>query len=294
MAPRQGAKTAQACPPKLADYPPGSWPTTIGMVVLIVWSWISTCVVQCLFLATVGWMLPKHRRENYTGYIFRWFSRFVFLLHPSLGTPRLSPGSWRPTREMVQGKQGVLVVCNHRSFLDAFALCSALLPLETKYIAKGDLFSVPFGGWAMRMAGDLPVLFTKDKDGWGTQKGSTGKLLESAGANLTAGNSVAIFPEGVRMGVDPARAAAAGAHASRMGEFKPPFFDLAKKLGVPVVVAAMKGADDVWPVGSNMMRPAGVTLSLSEPIWGKDFATDADFAAAARDKMGKMYAELCK
>lgn len=34
------------------------------------------------------------------------------------------------------------VMCNHLSNADAFFLCSALLPWETKYIAKADLFKV--------------------------------------------------------------------------------------------------------------------------------------------------------
>jgi hypothetical protein len=33
--------------------------------------------------------------------------------------------------------------------LDPFVTARALLPLETKYIAKASLFSVPLGGWAL-------------------------------------------------------------------------------------------------------------------------------------------------
>lgn len=209
---------------------------------------------------------------------------------------RVAPGSWTPPPEVVAGRKGVLVVCNHRSFMDPFALCSGLLPLETKYVAKGDLFSVPFGGWAMKNAGDLPVKFDPkgSKGGWGMVKGATGQLLLKAQETLLAGNSVAIFPEGTRMGFDAEKAAAAAADPSRLMEFKPPFFDLAKKSGVPVVVCAMRGADDVWPVGSNMMRGATITLSVSAPLDGADYADDAAFAAAARKRMGELYAKLCE
>ena len=31
---------------------------------------------------------------------------------------------------------------------------------------------VPFGGWAMWLAGDLPVHFTRDARGWGVKKGT--------------------------------------------------------------------------------------------------------------------------
>ena len=96
------------------------------------------------------------------------------------------------------------------------------------------------------------------------------------------------------MGFDAEKAAAAAADPSRLMEFKPPFFDLAKKSGVPVVVCAMRGTDDVWPVGSNMMRGGTITLSVSAPLDGADYADDAAFAAAARKRMGELYAKLCE
>ena len=43
---------------------------------------------------------------------------------------RKTTNSWSPTREMIDGKKGVMVICNHRSYMDPFALASALLPLE--------------------------------------------------------------------------------------------------------------------------------------------------------------------
>jgi len=133
-------------------------------------------------------------------------------------------------------------MCNHLSNADAFFLCSALLPWETKYIAKADLFQVrltllsscfcaeddppllpptlppslpppfvktdqkqtnavlslifliclcpsfsfllllqvPFGGWAMQLAGDLPVHFTRDHTGWGVKKGTVSRHAVSS------------------------------------------------------------------------------------------------------------------
>ena len=121
-----------------------------------------------------------------------------------------------------QAPSNTLVMCNHLSNADAYFLCSALLPWETKYIAKADLFKVsyppthpptsvshppgkevkspiypikassisthkpifnpkkqvPFGGWAMARAGDLPVHFTRNaQTGWGVKKGTVRLLL---------------------------------------------------------------------------------------------------------------------
>ena len=60
-------KTATACPPKLEDYPPGSWPATIIMLTLMLTSWVVTWIVQCLFKYTVGLTMSKQRCQLYTG-----------------------------------------------------------------------------------------------------------------------------------------------------------------------------------------------------------------------------------
>jgi hypothetical protein len=54
----------------------------------------------------------------------------------------------------------------------------------------------------------------------------------------------------------------------------------------------MRGTDEVWPLGSNMIRPAEVVIDLAAPMYGKDYATPEAFAEACRLKMGKMYAAL--
>ena len=60
-------KTATACPPKLEDYPPGSWPATIIMLTLMLTSWVVTWIVQCLFKYTIGLTMSTQRCQLYTG-----------------------------------------------------------------------------------------------------------------------------------------------------------------------------------------------------------------------------------
>jgi len=239
-------------------------------------------------------VLPKHRWQLITGYVFRSMQSLCIKVHPRLSVS-VTRDSWRFPAEVVSGKSAVLVICNHRSFFDPFALCSGLLPLETKYVAKGDLFNIPFGGWAMRSAGDLPVQFDpKNNGGWGTIKGSTGILLKRAEDVLLSGVSIAIFPEGTRMGYCPERTAEASAHPSRLMPFKLPFFQLAKRHNIPVVVCAMHGTSDIWPVGSSILRPGKATIQVSAPIYGADFDSDEAFADAARSCMGSLYQRLCE
>lgn len=49
-----------------------------------------------------------------------------------------------------------------------------------------------------RLAGDLPVHFTKDKDGWGVRKGSVAEMMKKCRHYLRLGIPLAVFPEGGR------------------------------------------------------------------------------------------------
>ena len=286
------SKTALAVPPKLSDYPSGSWVLTVWFFAAMVWGWVTTWLLQILFTSTIGWFIgSKTRLQYWNGHLFRFFSAKMTTVVVPFISVRKTKTSWTPTKEMINGKTGVMVVSNHRSFMDPFALGSVMYPLECKYVAKADLFNVPFGGWAMERAGDLKVKFDKNKNqGWGTVKGSTGMLLQQAKEQLTAGNSVAMFPEGTRMGYDVAKSKEA---KQCIMPFKPAFFDLAKQLQVPIVCVAMKGTDDAWPVGSNMIRPFHIIVDVAPPIDPDDFASDVDLAEAAREKLGAMYSKLC-
>ena len=288
-------KNALALPMKDEDYQPRNPFTTACFLVIMLSGWVVTWVVQMAFSYSVGLTMSAKRKEYWNGYIFRVLSAApVATLTPGISVTKTKT-SWTPTREMIDGKKGVMVICNHRSYMDPFALAAAMLPLETKYVAKSDLFKVPFGGWAMKNAGDLAVRFDANKNaGWGTVKGSTGQLLAQAAAHFAAGNSVAIFPEGARMGISDEKCLEAKAHPSKLMLFKPPFFDLCKKNDVPVVIVSMKGTDEIWPMGTVSMRPHDVVVHVHEPIHGKDYESDQAFCDAARMICGQGYLDLCK
>ena len=288
------SRTSLAFPPALSDYPAGSWVMTVLFLSAMVWGWVLSWLAQVLFSCSVGWfMRSKTRLQSWQGYWFRLFSaKMTMTVVPGLSIRKTS-SSWQAPKEVLMGEKAVLVVANHRSFLDPFALGASLFPLECKYVAKADLFKVPFGGWAMCRAGDLAVKFDKNRNqGWGTVKGSTGELLRLAAEQLSSGNSVAIYPEGTRMGYSPEKSLEA--KGCGVMNFKPAFFDLAKKLDVPIVCVAMKGTDDAWPVGSNMLRPASILVDVSEPMLPADYDSDVALADAARNNLGAMYTKLCQ
>lgn len=286
-------KNALAFPPKLEDYDPPSKITTACLLVVAVSGWVVTWCAQIIFSCTVGLTMSKKRKQYWNGYLFRLLSAApVARLTPGIKVEK-TKDSYEFTPDQINGKSAVMVVCNHRSDFDPFALAAAILPLETKYVAKSDLFKVPFGGWAMQRAGDLAVRFDpKRSGGWGTVKGSTGQLLADAAAHFQAGNSIAIFPEGNRLGAYVDKTIEAGKHPTKLMPFKPPFFDCARKNGVPVVCVSMAGTDAVWPVKTLSMRPGKVTVHIHQPIDGAEFADDQAFCDHCRDVVGMGYLDL--
>ena len=286
-------KNALAFPPKLEDYAPPSKITTACLLVVAVSGWVVTWCAQIIFSCTIGLTMSKKRKQYWNGYLFRLLSAApVARLTPGIKVEK-TKDSYEFTPDQINGKSAVMVVCNHRSDFDPFALAAAILPLETKYVAKSDLFKVPFGGWAMQRAGDLAVRFDpKRSGGWGTVKGSTGQLLADAAAHFQAGNSIAIFPEGNRLGAYVDKTIEAGKHPTKLMPFKPPFFDCARKNGVPIVCVSMAGTDAVWPVKTLSMRPGKVTVHIHQPIDGADYADDQAFCDACREVVGKGYLDL--
>ncbi|KAH8079181.1 1-acylglycerol-3-phosphate O-acyltransferase [Aureococcus anophagefferens] len=242
-------KNALQLPMKLEDYKPVSYATT-----------------ACLFaIAIAGWVAT-------------WCAQMAFTYSTRT--------SWTPTKAMTDGKSPVMVICNHRSYMDPFALASALLPLETKYVAKSDLFKVPFGGWAMKNAGDLAVRFDANKNaGWGTVKGAR---ASSAARRLLRASSRG------RAWASATKCLEAKAHPSKLMLFKPAFFDLCKKQGVPVVPVSMMGTDEVWPCGAMSMRPGNIVVHVGEPLKGEDDESDQAFCDAARMAVGNGYLDLVK
>lgn len=118
-----------------------------------------------------------------------------------------------------------VVVSNHQSQADIPLI--AHLPWEMKWIAKEDLFRVPFVGWMMRLAGDIPL----DRD---DRRAGARALLE-ARRTLERKCSVMIFPEGTR------------SPDGRVRRFTDGAFLLAIRAGVPVLPLAVEGSRDCLP-----------------------------------------------
>ena len=135
----------------------------------------------------------------------------------------------------IKGKQHIkpgeayMIVSNHQSILDII-LTLATLPVHFKFMAKKELFAIPFLGWHMLLTGYIPI----DRG----NSDSARQALVKAGDWLKRGVSILMFPEGTR---------------SRDGEihsFKPGAFKLAKNGEVKILPIVLDNTGDAIPRNS--------------------------------------------
>ena len=158
-------------------------------------------------------------------------------------------GAYPPWKLRVEGSWpaaggAYVVVANHQSILDILLLSH--VPHEMKWIAKEELFRIPWVGWMLRMSGDIAI-----------RRGERDSGLEALGKardHLARGVPVMVFAEGTR------------SRDGRMLPFKSGAFRLAIEAGVPVLPIAVNGTGSGMPKGSPWVRPCEAWARILEPV----------------------------
>ncbi len=150
---------------------------------------------------------------------------------------------------------GILVVSNHTSWVDVFAV-GAVLP--GSFVARADLVDWPGIGRAARMMGVIPI-----------ERRSLRRLppvVDAVAERLSRGATVVAFPEGTTF---------CGRHS---GTFRPAVFEAAVRAGRPVqpvclayryrdgrpsTVAAFFGDDSLWASVKRIVAARGTVVELS-------------------------------
>ena len=174
------------------------------------------------------------QRRNWVWLGFQVVLRLVFavwLRYRALGHQHLNvPG-------------GMLLVINHQSFLDPL-MVGLPLARPVSFLARDNLFRVPFIGWVLRNTYVLPI---------NREAASTGALREMI-ARLRAGFWVGIFPEGTR------------STDGTLSELKPGFLALLRRADVPVCPVGIAGTGQALGRGAWFLRPTKVRVIFGEPI----------------------------
>lgn len=143
-------------------------------------------------------------------------------------------------------KPPYIFMCNHQSALDIYTLLSGL-PFSFKWIAKRQLFSIPFLGWTMKRAGYISLDRENPREAL--------KAINDAAQKIREGMSIIIFPEGTR---------------SKDGvllPFKKGVFSLAVRAGIPVIPVGIRGTSALQPKGSFLPKKKGVIyVNVGKPI----------------------------
>src|SRR5919107_138489 len=199
--------------------------------ILSLWAWL--VLVLCILLWFPVMLilllvtLPFDPGRYVVGYVFRRIGPVMATLNPLWKFRYSGAGPENPRCPYV-------VVSNHESFADILLISH--LPWEMKWLSKAELFRIPFMGWLMHLAGDVPV-----KRGFGP---SAVEAMTRCREILARKVSVMIFPEGTR------------SLTKELLPFKDGAFKLAIEARVPILPVAIAGTRSCMAKGSFFFRHA--------------------------------------
>lgn len=157
--------------------------------------------------------------------------------------------------ELLPKKGPAIIVANHNSHLDVFALMNVLGLRRLKHVrpvAAADYFlAKPFRRWfSTRIVGIIPINRTQ------TRRGPDGKHpLEPISSSLENGDIVLLFPEGTRG--EPEKMAALQTGVAHLARRHP---------DVPVTPVFMHGLGKALPKGEAILVPFFCDIFVGQPI----------------------------
>lgn len=243
----------------------GRWALSL-LVTLTLWTYFTAGFV--LFFSPFylwGALFATDRLTRFRQLNSRFYRGFFFLAR------RLMPGwRWR-IDPRVNALKGSLIVCNHVSYIDAILLISLFRKHTT--IAKARLFAIPIFGRMLRASGYLPSSAAGDLAGLMVDR------MEALPAEVAAGTSLIVFPEGTR------------SRDGQIGAFHASIFKIALRLGQPIQVLAVRGSEGLFRPGRfvfNALDSGTVRVDWVDevpPPAGRGKAAISEMMAATRERI---------
>lgn len=226
-----------------------------------VWVWLFGVVVTPVFgtLAILtSWIPPRGKVYQYWA---RWWSR-TLLAAAGIDLRVEATDKARSVPEAI-------FMANHTSAADIVVIFVALCR-DVRFVAKRELFWIPFLGWSMWLAGFIPV----DRE----RKDKAREAFDRIGKSLRKGVSILVFPEGTR---------------SRKGKllpFKKAGFLLAMRTGLPIVPVGISGARAVLGADGLLVRKGRIEVRVGDPIAsdGYTFAQRGEFLEKVRAEIARL------
>ncbi|XXQ67721.1 lysophospholipid acyltransferase family protein [Neisseriaceae bacterium B1] len=140
--------------------------------------------------------------------------------------------------------QPAIICAKHQSGWETLAL-QEIFPLQV-YVAKKELFKIPFFGWGLKIAKTIGI----DRKAGAK---ATQQLLAQGLARKQEGFWIAIFPEGTRMA------------AGERGKYKLGAAKMAKMFEMDIVPVA-HNSGEYWPRNSFLKYPGVIQVRIGAPI----------------------------
>ncbi|MFH1857672.1 MAG: lysophospholipid acyltransferase family protein [Candidatus Omnitrophota bacterium] len=157
-------------------------------------------------------------------------------------------------REHIPKEGGLLVVCNHISYLDPVTFGGAF-PRPLYFLTKSEFYRHRFFGWLLRKLHTIPIHLDRyDKQG-----------MQRAIEILREGKALVVYPEG-------ARSRDGKLHPGRAGAGF-----LAIQAGVPVLPVYLRGTYEALPPRAHMIRLHKIFVHIGQVL---DFSASAPPAAS--------------
>ena len=145
--------------------------------------------------------------------------------------------------ENLAGLKSFVMVANHQSFFDIFAL-AAYMPGEPRFVGKKELLKIPLVGYAMQHGGYIVI----DRD-------AGGQAIRKAIKVIKSGFDMCVFAEGHRF------------NDNRVHEFNDGGAWLAILCKLPVVPISISGSGGFFPRGAKIVVPGGtMRIRIGKPI----------------------------
>lgn len=141
--------------------------------------------------------------------------------------------------------RGQILVANHQSWFDVFALGTAL-GRRFSFVGKKEISRIPVVGGAWERVGNIAI----DRSDREAAIASLGRVDEL----LREGRTIIMFPEGTR------------SPSGEMGRFRKGAFVMAIKSQVPIVPVGILGTRDIMKKGSWAISSGTATVVVGSPI----------------------------
>lgn len=190
---------------------------------LLIWLYISllTIILYLVMLFCAVIFSPFDKKRTIAHRQCFWWSSAVIALNPywKLKVSGLNN---------IDKNRTYIIIANHKSLGDIVLVYQT--KMQFKWVAKNDLFKIPFIGWSLSLARHIKL----ERGNFGSIK----KVYREAAEWLRGGMSILFFPEGTR------------SETSKMGDFQNGAFKLAIKEHVPILPIILEGTGTAIPKGS--------------------------------------------